>query len=167
MLSTYNSEITVRTKCMQKNEQQFTTKNSVLSSICYLFIITTIYYLIRPHNTNIECVPSSNLSKGAALFSNLVSMVNNNLPVQPLLPGLITSTDDYTTFVFKGKAHSSDGWYLLKKDNTGKQGSKQVTYSNNIGCTDNLNSFCIRLTVTINALGLMAAPFILVTFISR
>ena len=69
--------------------------------------------------------------------------------------------------MFKSKANKSDGWYLVPKKSTSKQGGKQSIYSNDIGGTDHLNGLRVKLTVTINALGLMAAPFISVTGISR
>ena len=94
-------------------------------------------------------------------------MVNDNLPVRPLLPDLITFTDDSILFVFKRTAHNSDRWYLEKKTDTTKQGGEQAIYSNEIGGTDNLNGLRVRLNVTINALVLMATPFISVTGISR
>ena len=93
-------------------------------------------------------------------------MSNDNLPVRPLLPGLITSIYDSTLFVFKEKSNNSDGWYLVDNKNTGKQGGKQSVYSKNIGGTD-FNGLHVRLTVTINVLGFMATPFISVTGISR
>ena len=68
MLSSYNSERTVRTNCMQTNKHQFTAENSVLSSICYLFTIAINHYLIGPPDTLIERVTSSKLRKGATLF---------------------------------------------------------------------------------------------------
>ena len=55
----------------------------------------------------------------------------------------------------------------MKKDNTGKQCSKHATYSNDIGGTDNLNGVRVKITVTINALDIIAAPSISVTVISR
>ena len=79
---------------------------------------------------------------------------------------MITSIDDSTLFVFKDKANKSDGWYLVQKKSTSKQGGKQSIYSNNIGGTDHFNSLCVRLNVTINALGPMDTPSISVTGIS-
>ena len=124
MLSSYSNERLVRKVCMQKNEQRYTAESSTLSSICYLFTIATTHYLVGPPDTTILRPHLSNLSKGAALFTKLVSRANNNLPVRPLLPGLIISTDDFTLFVLKGKDNKSDGRYLVQKKSTGKQGGK-------------------------------------------
>ena len=56
---------------------------------------------------------------------------------------------------------------MVNNKTIGKQSGKQSVYSNNIGGPDQLNSLCVRLNVTVNSLGLMAAPFIIVTGISR
>ena len=56
---------------------------------------------------------------------------------------------------------------MVPKKSISKQGGKQSIYSNDNGGTDHLNGLRVKLTVTINALGLMAAPFISVTRISR
>ena len=45
---------------------------------------------------------TNRLSKGAHKLTKLVSIANNNAPIYNVLPGLITSTDDTTVFVFKG-----------------------------------------------------------------
>ena len=50
---------------------------------------------------------------------------------------------------------------------TDKQSGKQSVYSNDIGGTDHLNGFRVRLTVAINTLGLMSAPLISTTGVSR
>ena len=104
------------------------------------------------------------MSKGALKLTELVSVANNNAPVYNVLPGLITSTDDTTVFVFKGATKELEGWYLLDKSHTAH---KQSSYSNDKGGTDNKNGLRVRLTFTINDVGMIAAPFITVTGITE
>ena len=106
------------------------------------------------------------LSRVATGVKWLVSAANN-VHVRPLLPSFITSTDESILFVLKGKSNKSSGWYLLSKKDTGKKSGKQSVCSNSISGTDHLNGLRVRLTVTINALGLIAAPFIYVIGITR
>ena len=46
------------------------------------------------------------------------------------------STDDTIVFVFKGATKELEGWYLIDKSH---DQSKQSSYSNNKGGTDNKN----------------------------
>ena len=93
-----------------------------------------------------------------------VSIANNNAPIYNVLPGLITSTDDTTVFVFKGAMKELEGWYLIDKNH---DQSKQSSYSNDKGGTDNKNGLRVRFTFTINGVGMLAAPFITVTGITE
>ena len=140
---------------------------SLLSSIYYLFTIATSHHLIGAPDTPLHRVPLQKISKGTTQLTQLMRVVNNKLHVRLLLPGPITSTADSTLFVFKVKANNVNGWYLVSKKDTGKKYGKQSVYSNDIGGTDHLNGFRARLAVTLNALGLMSAPFISVTNITR
>ena len=56
---------------------------------------------------------------------------------------------------------------MASKKDIGKKSGKQSVYSKNVGGTDHLNGLRVRLTVTLNALSLMTAPFISVTVIKR
>ena len=92
---------------------------------------------------------------------------SNNLHMRLMCPVLNTCTDDSNMFVFRGKANNSNRWYLASKKYTGKQVDKQLLYSNDIGGTDHLNGLRVRITVTLNDLGLITAPFISVTGCKR
>ena len=82
-------------------------------------------------------MPTEQLIKGAFKLLDLVSQENNKADVRCVLPGLVTSTDDSTIFIFKGKSTHDEGWYLV--DNN-QQESSQSCYSTHIGGTDHLNS---------------------------
>ena len=60
-------------------------------------------YLIGPPDTLLQLVPLHKLSKGTALFKKIFDITNENLPDQPLLPGLITYTYDSTLFCIQRK----------------------------------------------------------------
>ena len=98
------------------------------------------------------------------MLVQLVSSANDNAPIYNVLPGLITSTDDTTVFVFKGETQELEGWYLVDKNH---DNSKQSYFSNDTGGTDNKNRLRVRLTFTLNGVGMMAAPFITVKGITE
>ena len=98
------------------------------------------------------------------MLKRLVSQANNNAPIYSVQPGLVTSTDDTTVFVFKGATKELEGWYLIDRSHDRKS---QSSYSNDKGGTDNKNGLRVRLTFTMNGVGMMAAPFITVTGITE
>ena len=83
---------------------------------------------------------------------------NYSAPMKPLHPGLITSTDDNTMFIFEGTEKKSN-WVLYDKD-THK--SRQSAFTGRPGGTDHLNGLSVRLTHTITAMGVMAPIYITV-----
>ena len=92
----------------------------LFSSISYLFIIVTPHYLIESPDSLLHRVPLKYLSKGDVQLAQLMSTAKDNLPVLPLLLGLMKSTNDSNIFVFKEKANNSDKWYLVSEKNIGK-----------------------------------------------
>ena len=154
----------IRTKAQAKTEQRYIAENSIISSLCYSLTVASTHILVGKADTNIARVPIEQLSNGAVKLLELVSLANNKADVRTVLPGLVTSTDDSTVFIFKGKSKHDEGWYLV--DNN-QQESSQSCYSTDIGGTDHLNGLRVRLTMTINGIGAMAAPFITVTGITE
>ena len=164
MLSAVNKNKIIKNKVQQKTENRFIAENSILSTICYLFTVACTHLLIGVPHPKYNHIKSNRLSKGARELIKLVSIANNNAPIYNVMPGLITSTDDTTIFVFKGATKELEGWYLMDKSHSG---GKQSSYSNDKGGTDNKNGLRVRLTFTINGVGMMAAPFITVTGITE
>ena len=164
MLSAVNKNKIIKNKVQQKTENRFIAENSIISTICYLFIVVCTHLLIGVPHPKYNHIKSNWLSKGARELIKLVSIANNNAPIYNVMPGLITSTDDTTVFVFKDATKVLEGWYLLNKSHSG---GKQSSYSNDRDGTNNKNDLCVRLTFTRNEVGMMAAPFITVTGITN
>ena len=164
MLTAVNKNKCIVTKVQQKTENRYIAENSILSTICYLFTVACAHLLIGTPDPKFNNLRENKLTKGAQILKKLVSEANNNAPIYNVLPGLITSTDDTTVFVFKGATKELEGWYLLDKKHIA---SKQSSYSNDKGGTDNKNGLRVRLTFTINGVGMMAAPFVTVTGITE
>ena len=76
------------------------------------------------------------------------------------MPALITSTDDTTLFVFKGRASAPESWYLLQGGSLQKKEKYCSVYSNEEKGTDHLNGLRVRPTVSINGIGMIAPTFI-------
>ena len=160
-LSAVNDERKVVKKVQQKTTQRFAAENSVLSTVAYLFTIATTHLIISSDDPSHSYQQSTGtMTKGARELLKLVSLANDGAPIKPVLPALITSTDDTTVFVFKGSSKEPEGWYLVENERDGKD---QSNFSNDDGGTDNKNGLRVRLTFTMNGVGMMAAPFVTVT----
>ena len=165
MLTAVNSNKKIASKVQQKTENRFIAENSILSTISYLFTVAAAHLLIGVPDPKFNTVMKKHkITKGARMLVQLVSSANDNAPIYNVLPGLITSTDDTTVFVFKGETQELEGWYLVDKNH---DNSKQSYFSNDTGGTDNKNGLRVRLTFTLNGVGMMAAPFITVTGITE
>ena len=41
----------------------------------------------------------------------MIKAANNNLPIQPVIPALVTSTDDTTDYIYEGKGETKkESW---------------------------------------------------------
>ena len=76
------------------------------------------------------------------------------------MPALVTSTDDTTVFVFKGRSSAPENWYLLQGGGIQKKDKYQSYYTNEEKGTDHLNGLQVRPTITINGIGMIAPTFI-------
>ena len=134
-----------------------------MSTISYLMTVAASHFIVSTDNSS-----HSTLLTKAAVGSKkphrLVTAANDGLPIFPVHPALITSTNDTTVFVFKGVAEKEKRWYLIEN---GASCKKQAHFTNDKRGTDHLNGSCVRLTFTLNAVGAMAAPFITVTGITE
>ena len=99
----------IRTKAQAKTEQRYIAENSIISSLCYSLTVASTHILVGKADTNIARVPIEQLSNGAVKLLELVSLANNKADVRTVLPGLVTSTDDSTVFIFKGKSKHDEG----------------------------------------------------------
>ena len=134
-----------------------------MSSISYLINVAASHFIVGSDNSSRSTLlPKATV--GAKKLHRLVSEANDGMPIFPVHPALITSTDDTTVFVFKGKAEKEKGWYIIEKDADGR---KQAHFTNDKGGTDHLNGLRVHFTFTLNAIGAMAAPFITVTGITE
>ena len=109
-LSAVDKSKKILSKIQHKTDSQHITENSILSTISYLFTIAASHLIIGTCDPQYNIPSLSTATKGARDLVSLVSRANKNAPIYPVLPGLITSTDDTTVFVFKGTAKESKGW---------------------------------------------------------
>ena len=94
----------------------------------------------------------------------MVSKALGNVPVRPVRPELITSTDDTTVFIYEGTQDGKDVWKLCTKSSLDRRGTN-ACYS----CDDNsnMNGLRIKMTFTFSALGTCAPLFVTVSGLSE
>ena len=96
----------------------------------------------------------------------MVSKVNNNVPVFPVLPVLIFSTENWTLFVFKGVAKQPEKYHLVSnRGNVCKilNNNNQSIYGIEEGGTDNKNSLRVRHAYIMNSNEQLETTFVIVT----
>ena len=123
----------VVTKVQQKTESYYIAKNSVISTITYIFTVATPHLLIGRSLPNLHTRKLNEVSPGAQLLASLVSRADNGSTIHHVLPAMITSTDVTTVFVFRGVSTKLEDWYLIEPNN---KGSKQSLYLNDEGVTN-------------------------------
>ena len=67
-------------------------------------VAATHYDIVEEENIELDIMMNSPddtiLPKGVKLFYKMIKAANNNLPIQPVIPALVTSTDDTTFYIF-------------------------------------------------------------------
>ena len=146
---------TVNNETQQKTENRFIAENSILAAVSYLVTLAANHFIIGtpPAGT----IKSEDATEGAQLLDSLVTKANRNSPIYPVFPGMIFSTDEHVSFVFKGVAKKKEEWYVSSSD---FNSSTQSTYTSDKGGTDHKNGIRVRQYHTFNALG-CSAPILL------
>jgi hypothetical protein len=154
------NETKIVNKVQQKTDSRFTAESSILSTISYLMTVACSHLVVGDRDESINPHPIKNATPGAILLHNLVQDCNNKASIRHISPSLQFSTDDSTMFVFKGTARKIQSWTVVPKVEQKNRQTHQSYYANDVGGTDNLNGTRVRLTYTMNAMGMTAAPFI-------
>ena len=141
----------VLSKYNMKTESRIIAENSILGAVGHLMCIVSTHFIVGNNNNSIVPVPPvKQATKGARLLEKLISEANDNTPVYPVHPGLIFSTDEQTSFVFKGKSKKKMEWVIASEAGTTKERSY---YGNKMGRTDHLNRMRVQMNHTFNGLG--------------
>jgi hypothetical protein len=91
---------TISQSVLLKTNRRHIADHSLNNAVTYLIVVAATHFIIGR-----ECPLSikDKMSKGAIMLLNLVSKANGGVPVCPIPPHYILSTDDTVEYVYEGK----------------------------------------------------------------
>ena len=153
-------------KLAKKTEARYRAEHSVRGAYAYATTVLATHFVEgpRPHTKTFRKYNHSNLSDNAKQTIEWVKEAYGVDEIHPVDPNLLLSTDDTTLFVFEGT--QNDGckddweWKLVDKTEAGNSVYSDFQVSQNAEMNGGLR---IRLTFTLTASGLSAAPYVAVS----
>jgi hypothetical protein len=103
MLAT-DARTTISQSVLLKTNRRHIADHSLNNAVTYLMVVATTHFIIGK-----ECPTSirDKMTEGAIMLLNLVSRANGGIPVCPISPQYIFSTDDTVEYVYEGKGTNS------------------------------------------------------------
>lgn len=104
-------------------------------------------------------------------YNNMLGSSSNKSKLCPILPNLVTSTDEVTVFATSSKDHDKESFYLVSKPTAVKNEASDSGSRNNYTQTPTGDSHCrglqIVISCTFTAGGLSSPLFVVVYGLSR
>ena len=112
-ISIYNSSTV-------KSKTRFTAENSLISAVALTCVIVSTHYDVASYvDSELEkpMRPENNETpKGVQLIYNLISKTYGDLPIIPVLPCMIFSTDDTVNYIYEGEGKKEDVFRLVSNN---------------------------------------------------
>ena len=142
----------------KKTTSRYTAENSLISSMCLAVLIAATHFIIvQDVNQDVEKMLKQTKNNGVKLMYNLVCKCNKNLPMIPLRPEYVYSSDDTTTYCYEGKGENKASFVLVGSNTMTKSGTRS-RYAQ-----EDSNHMCglrVKLTYTFSAAGISAPIFV-------
>ena len=145
------------TKAQPKGNHRYAAEQSIRTAISYAVVHTISAFTIGKRHTKTKPIEAA--SKGAQTLYNRYKQLLNCEELRPVLPGLITSTDDSTVYAFEGTGGGKKAcWKLVEPS---QQNSRRSTYfvDEDGDASKMFSGQRVRLTVTTTAAGRVAPVF--------
>lgn len=113
-------EVRLTKHVMKKTNSRYTREQSLRSMDSFFNIVGAVHYRICPPFANTAKIEDA--TEGAKWFYEAVKEANGGLDISPVLPGLITSTDDSTLYHCVEEKDDTAEWVLVKGP-TGSRGA--------------------------------------------
>ena len=104
----------IQQKISHKTRTCHIAENLIMSAVSFLMTIATTHYFVGEPTKHYHKKSIKHSNEGAKLLERMVSISNKGAPIHPVIPALMTSTDNTTMFVFKGRATLPENWYLIQ-----------------------------------------------------
>jgi hypothetical protein len=143
--------ISLSTSAIQKTNRRFTSENSLMSAMSFACTVALSHFIVGSPSSGNQ-LPSK-ISRGASQFIEMIRKANNGLPVFPIKPQYVTSTDDTTRYIFVGKvdtAGEADWRISSSEDVVGKGTHSQWKATDS---AKSMNGFRVKMTFTFSGTG--------------
>ena len=125
------TDTTITNSAVSKTEVREVAENSIRSTFSYAVTIAATHYDVGELQSGRS--PVSKATEGAQLFERLVSEANEGLPVRPIFPQFLASTDDsglYYVIGINDKRANVSVWRFARRrdgENTGVRATYKTT----------------------------------------
>jgi hypothetical protein len=153
------SELSLTQSSIAITNTRFVAEHLIRGAISNVMLIANTHFI----EMDVEDVDVRRELKEVSLETriiyNLITYSRNGVPVVPIKPELITSTDDITVFIFCGSNTKPDEFRLVTKKSCLNKGRNSVYKVNE---SDHMNGMRVKLTWILSGGGTCAPLFVTV-----
>jgi hypothetical protein len=140
-----------------KSTTRYTAENSLISSMAFLLLVASTHYVVTRDKNKKVYKEIQDASEGAQKLFQLVQEAHGGMPIFPIKPSHMTTTDDTVAYVFDGKGMGKDLFRLLSQKSNKKAGTlSKYSQGEQIHC----NGLRVKITYTFNGAGASAPVFV-------
>ena len=154
--------VSMCTNTTPKTRTRYTAENSLISAMALLCVIATTHYDVASCEKEFEIeklVRHNNVPDGVSLLYKLISKAyGKNVPLIPVEPSRITSTDDTTNYIYEGRSGGDEGNFRLVASQALENAGTRSKFK--IDETKKMCGMRVKLTYTFSAAGIIAPLFI-------
>ncbi len=154
------SELSLTQSSIAKTNTRFAAEHSFRGAISNVMLIANTHFIEMDEEDVDVRRELKEVPVETRMFYNLITDSRNGVPVVPVKPELITSTDDSTVFIFCGSNNKPDEFRLVTKKSCWNKGTNSVY---NVDECDHMNGMRVKLTWTLSGGGTCAPLFVTVT----
>lgn len=154
-----NNRVTIADNTIRKTNTRYAAENSIRAA--FNLVLTTAVANFTQVDAEDPVVQNdmNTLPESTSLLYNLVSQASD-VPVVPVKPALLISTDDTTVYTFEGSDDGPDKFLLAAKKSCENNGTHSL-YTVNEG--KDMNGMRVKLSFSFNALGASSPLYITVS----
>ena len=156
--------VSITTSIVPKTRTRYTAENSLISAMALVCVVAATHYDVSTevqieHEHVMNKVPLE-VPDGVKLLYRLVGRTyGNDVPIIPVRPEMILSTDDTVQYIFEGKGAGKDLFRLVASKALKKAGTRSKFMNDD---SKNMCGMRVKLTYTFSGAGIMAPIFITV-----
>ena len=107
------SSISITTSAIQKTNNRFTAENSLISSMSFILVIASTHYMTTYDEQQETRQDMKDAPIDVKMLYSMVSTAYNDIPIFPIKPQYILSTDDSVVYTYQGKGRREEKFMLV------------------------------------------------------